>query len=177
MKTAALILLGWAAVTLTACDKAKVRAVPPDPMAAAAPAPEAGPPAAVLSAGLTKRPEFPGFYLDRAGAAPDPINRQPAVTPADQPIVLDGFGFDPVAKTPAKGVDVVVDGKAYGTTYGGPRQDVATYNKVPGLVPVGYRTTLPAGALAVGSHTVVVRVIAADGKAYFEGPPIAFQVR
>ena len=167
-------------LALAACDKAMPRQTPPDPMAAAPPpagAPTVAGPGAGLSAGLPKRPEFPGFYLDHAGAASDPLNHQPAVTPAGQPVLLDGFGYDPVTKTPAKGVDVVVDGKAYGTTYGSPRQDVATFTKVPGLVPVGYKTVLPAGTLAPGPHTAVVRVIGSDGKAYFEGPPIKFEVR
>ena len=91
--------------------------------------------------------------------------------------MLDGFGFDPVAKAPAKGVDVVIDGKAYGAAYGGSRPDVASYFKAPGLTATGFTATLPAGSLAMGPHTAVVRVVAADGKGYFEGPTIAFTVR
>ena len=36
--------------------------------------------------------------------------------------------------------------------------------------------TLPAGALAKGPHKLVLRVIAADGKGYFESPPVPFTV-
>jgi hypothetical protein len=82
-----------------------------------------------------------------------------------------------VAKVPAKGVDVVIDGKAFPATYGQPRQDVATFTKVPALVPVGFTVTLPAGALAVGEHVAVVRVVAADGLGYFEAPAIKFQIQ
>lgn len=167
-----------AALALAACEKGKPRHVPVDPMAIAPPPP--GPavaPTEGLSAGLTKRREFPGFFLDRVGSAPDPLNKQPAVTLAAQPLVFDGFGFDPVAKTPAKGVDVVVDGKAYGAAYGHPRPDVAAYFKTPGLVAVGYTATLPAGALAMGPHTVVIRVVSADGTGYFESPKIPFTVK
>ncbi len=102
------------------------------------------------------------------------MNRQPAATPADAPITLNGFGFDPVAKVPAKGVDLVIDGKAYAATYGGSRPDVARYFKAPGLVLTGYTMTLPAGALAKGPHAVIVRVIAADGAGYFESAPAPF---
>lgn len=179
MKVRAIALGAVAVLALAGCDKPRPRTPPADPMAlpAEAAAPTVAPAGEGLSGGLPKRPEFPGFYLDRVGDAPDPLNRQPAVTPVGQPIALDGFGFDPVAKVPARGVDVVVDGKAYGTTYGSPREDVATYTKVPGLVPVGYKTVLPAGTLAAGPHSVVVRVIAADGKAYFESPVVQFEVK
>jgi hypothetical protein len=146
-------------------------------MATAPPPPAAEPaaPPSGLSAGLPRRPEPAGFFLDHAGAAVDPRNRQPAVTPAAQPIVFDGFAFDPVAKAPAKGVDVVVDGKAYGAVYGVERPDVARFFNAPMLVKVGLRATLPAHSLTMGPHTVVLRVVAADGKSFYESPQIAFQ--
>jgi hypothetical protein len=166
-----------AALALAGCNKAKERHLPPDPFASLPPEPTASPPTEGLSKGLTKRPQPAGFSLDHAGAAQDPLNRRPAVTPTDRPIRLDGFGFDPVAKAPAKGVDVVVDGKAYGTAYGAARPDVASYTKTPGLVKVGFTTTLPAGTLAPGPHIAVVRVVAADGKGYYEGVAIPFDVQ
>ena len=57
------------------------------------------------------------------------------------------------------------------------RADVAAYFKTPALAGVGFRTTVPAADLAPGAHTVVVRVITADGRAYDESPPIAFSVK
>jgi hypothetical protein len=159
-----------------ACDEAKPRHTPPDPFATAPPQPAAAP-SEGLSKGLAKRPELAGFSLDHIGAARDPLNRQPAETPGYLPTRLDGFGFDPVAKTPGKGVDVVVDGKAYGAAYGKPRQDVANNMNKRSLVHTGFTTTLPAEALPAGPHTAVVRVVAADGKGFFEGPPIRFEVK
>jgi len=172
--TAALLCL----LALAACDKAKPRQLPPDPFAAGPPpaAPET-PPGQGMSAGLAKRPQPAGFFLDHVGQASDPFNKRPAVTAAGQPVVLDGFGFDPVAKAPAKGVDVIVDDRAYGTAYGAGRPDVAAFFKVPALVNVGFRTTLPAGTLAPGAHTAVVRVISADGKGYYDSPMLPFEVR
>jgi hypothetical protein len=166
-----------AGLTLSACEKGKPRHVPVDPMALAPPPP--GPVAAPtegLSAGLPKLPAYPGFSLDRIGDAPDPLNRKPAVTPAAAPLVFSGFGFDPTAKAPARGVDVVVDGKVYGALYGHPRADVAAFFKIPGLTPVGYALTLPPQTLAKGEHSVLVRVIAVDGKGYFESPNYPFTV-
>jgi hypothetical protein len=173
--TAAAVL---AILALTACDKAKPRHLPPDPFAAGPPpaAPEAAP-VEGLSAGLPKKPQTAGFFLDHVGQAMDPFRRRPAVTAAALPLRLDGFAFDPVAKAPAKAVDVVIDGKAYGTRYGGPRPDVAAYFKLPGLADTGFETTLPAGALTPGTHTALVRVIAADGSGYYDSPSVAFEVR
>ena len=173
-----LLVAVMAVLALSACDKAKPRQLPPDPFAAGPPsaAPETAP-GEGMSAGLAKRPQPAGFFLDHVGQATDPFSRRPAVTAAGQPVVLDGFGFDPVAKTPAKGVDVIVDGKAYGTTYGAARADVAAFFKTPALVAVGFRTTLPAGALAPGAHTAVVRVISADGTGYYDSPVLPFEVR
>jgi hypothetical protein len=54
---------------------------------------------------------------------------------------------------------------------------VARYFKTPTMTPVGYRVTLPADALAAGPHSLVVRVVAADGKGYFESPKVAFAVQ
>ena len=176
MKLRAVAVL--ATLALTACDNPKPRQAPPDPMAKALPPPAQAiaPPKDGTTDGLAKRTEVAAFYLDRVGEALDPLNKQPAGTPGDAPIQLSGFGFDPVAKAPAKGVDVVIDGKAYAATYGAAREDVANYFKSPGLAATGYAVTLPAGFLVNGPHKIAVRVIAADGKGYFESPPIPFTV-
>jgi len=165
-------------LTLAACEKGKPRHVPPDPMAATPPPPgPAAPPTQGASAGLAARPEAPAFTIDRIGDALDPLNRRPAITAAGRPTMISGFGLDAVAKAPGKGLDVVVDGKPYSAAYGAERPDVATYFKVPALAKVGFTTTLPADALAVGQHTAFVRVVTADGKGYFDGEKIHFQVR
>jgi hypothetical protein len=175
--TVALLTVLAAGLALAACEQGKPRHPPADPMAAGPPPVENAPLPPVLSDGLSKRPEIAGFFLDHAGAAYDPFNRGPAMTPRDRPVVFDGFGFDPVFKAPAKGVDVMVDGKAYGTVYGSSRQDVASYFSVPGLVKVGFRTVLPTGTLSAGLHTVVLRVIAADGSGYYDSPKLALHVQ
>jgi hypothetical protein len=170
--TAAVCLLA-----LGACEKAKPRHPPADPMAIAPPPAVVAAPAEGMSAGLARLKAVPGISLDRIGAAPDPLNRRPAVTPAGEPTAFVGFAFDPVAKAPARGVDVVVDGRVYGSAYGGARLDVASYFKQPGLTAVGYAMTLPAGALAAGQHSVLLRVVAADGKGFYESPNYPFEVK
>jgi hypothetical protein len=178
--TAAVLALA----ALAACDKPKPRHVPFDPMATAPPMPAAPAPAAApvvaipsLSAGLRKRPEPATFSIDEIGPAVDPLNRQPAVVPAGQPAVVRGFGLDPVVKRPGKGVDLVIDDVAYGTAYGAGRADVAAFFMTPGLTQVGFAVTLPAAALTPGPHKASVRVVAADGKSYYQGLAIAFEVK
>src|SRR5476651_2636672 len=91
--TAAICLLA-----LSACEKGKPRHVPADPMALAPPPPVVAAPTEGLSAGLPKLKGLPGVSLDRVGAAPDPLNRKPAVTPGAEATVFAGFAFDPKAK-------------------------------------------------------------------------------
>jgi hypothetical protein len=173
-----LSLLAVAGLALAGCEKGKTRHLPPDPFAAPpAAAGSTTEPTGGLSAGLTKRAGAPGWFVDHIGGAIDPLNHPPAVTAADAPMLLDGFGFDAVAKRPAKGVDVVIDGKAYGTAYPHARPDVGIYFKTPELAASGFRTTLPPGTVAAGTHTLRLRVVAADGGGYFESPPVAFTVQ
>ena len=42
---------------------------------------------------------------------------------------------------------------------------------------MGFKMTLPAGALAIGPHHALVRVVAADSKAYYDGAAIGFEVK
>ena len=168
-----------AALALSACDEAKPRETPPDPFAGplSPPKPQAAAPGKAQSEGLPRRPEPANFTFDHIGQAFDPLNHQPARTAKGRATAFDGFAFDPVRKIPARAVDVVVDGKAYGATYGKARPDVAAYFKAPVLTDVGFTVTLPAGSLAVGAHTAAIRVVASDGAAYFQGLAIAFAVR
>jgi len=165
-------------LALCACDEGKPRHPPPDPFAGplSPPQAEAGAPKKGQSEGLPKRAEPADFTFDHIGQAFDPLNRKPARTARDRAIAFDGFAFDPVRRIPGHGVDVVVDGKAYGATYGKARPDVAGYFKAPVLTDVGFTLTLPARSLAVGPHTASIRVLSSDGAAYFQGPPIAFEV-
>lgn len=175
-------LAAVATLTLAACDEPKPRNPPPaeTPAAAApaaAPAATSAAGAAAASAGLPKREGMAGFYVDYIGAAPDPLNRQPAVAAADKPLTVGGFAFDAASKQPAKAVDVVIDGVAYAAAYGTPREDVAKFHNNPALVNVGYAVSIPAGTVAPGDHTLVLRVVSTDGGGYQESVPVKFQVR
>lgn len=159
---------------LAGCDRPKPRTVPFDPMALAPAEPEPAAPVTGLSGSLLRLSGRAAAVVDHIGIVVDPLNHPPAATPADQPILIDGFAFDDVAKAPARAVDVVVAGQAFAAAYGRVRPDVAAFHKTPALSAVGFRLVLPAGALALGSHSLTVRVIAADGKTYRESAPIPF---
>jgi hypothetical protein len=167
-------------LALGACDQGKPRHLPDDPMAAMPPQPvvaQTPPPSEGAAAGLIKRKEAPGFFVDHIGAATDPRSKTPAVTPAGQSILIDGFAFDDVTKVPGRAVDVVVDGRVFTTVYGAPRQDVATYFKTPALVNVGFKTTLPAETLTAGPHILIVRVVGPGGKGFFESAKVPFAIQ
>jgi len=171
-------VLGLAlALALGACDEGKPRHPPPDPFAGPLSPPAEEAPRKAQSQGLPRRPEPANFTFDHIGQAFDPLNNRPARTARGRATLFDGFAFDPVRRIPAHGIDVVVDGKAYGAAYGKARPDVAGYFKAPVLTDVGFAVTLPAGRLAPGAHTASIRVVASDGAAYFQGPSIAFEVR
>lgn len=171
---AALPIAAILLLAVGACDKAKPRhGAAAASQAAAAGAPTLTPPA---SSGLAKRPEMAVFSLDLINGAQDPLNN-PAKIEAGVPTTFSGFGFDPVAKTAGKALDIVIDGVAYGTTYGAERSDVAGYYKTEAVLPSGFRVTLPAKTIKKGAHQVVVRVVAADGKSYFDSAILGFDAR
>ena len=157
---------------LSACDQPKPRP-PVAPAQAAAPA---APPPPADVAGLARREEMATHTLDKINEAADPYNR-PATISSAGPTTFTGFIFDPIAKLPGKAASILVDGKPYAAAYGHARADVAAYFKNPSVTNVGFLATLPAGTLQPGRHEVVIRVIAADGAAYFESARTAFTVQ
>lgn len=173
----ALPIAAVALLVLAACDKPKPRQAAAPLVVAPAAAPAASTAASTApaaSTGLARREEMAGFSLDAINEAQDPVNT-PATIRSGVPLTVSGFGFDPVAKAPAKAVDVVVDGVAYPTEYGHQRADVATYFKVDALGASGFRATLP--AVKPGPHTALVRVVSADGQSYFDGVAISFYAK
>lgn len=171
---AALPLAAILLLAVAACDEPKHRPAAGGAAAVVtAGAPALLPPASV---GLARRPDMAVFSLDLINEAADPLNN-PARIKAGGPTTFSGFGFDPVAKTAGKAIDLVVDGVPYGTTYGSERPDVAGYYKTDAILLSGFRVTLPTGTVKRGPHKVVVRVVAADGKSYFDSATLSFDAK
>jgi hypothetical protein len=125
---------------------------------------------------LARRLGYSPAYLDKAGAAFDPLNNPGAATPASAPIDLRGFAFDGPRKALAGGVDLVIDGEAYEARYGLWRGDVAESQGDRELGPCGFVLTLAPQALEPGRHTVIVRTLAADGGGFYETPEHLIEV-
>lgn len=163
-----------ALLALSACDKPKPRAAAAAAMAAA----QAGKPvvAPAASASLPRRPEPLPFSLDLINEGQEPRAREVTIK-GGGPVTFAGWAYDPVAQRDGKALDIVVDGVAYGANYGRPRPDVADHFKLPHAGGSGFALTLPAYVVGKGKHTVLVRLVAADGAGYFDSPPMAFRVR
>jgi len=168
---AAVPLALLALLSVAGCDKPKPRPAAAAAMAAAAVGTPQMTPAA--SIGLTRRAETAIFSLDMINASADPLNN-PARIKAGVPTTMTGFGFDPVARTAPKAIDVVIDGVPYGTACCHERQDVAGYYETEAVQLSGFRVTLPAGVVTPGAHKVMVRAVAADGASFFDSVPLSF---
>jgi acetyltransferase-like isoleucine patch superfamily enzyme len=128
------------------------------------------------TSGMSRLTEYSPTYLDKAGAAFDPANNLEAATAGDQPIDFRGFAFDGPAKTSGRGVEIVIDGEPYVARYGLWRGDIAEHQESREVGACGYVLTLAPHELAPGRHSVSIRLIAADGRGYFEGPEMSFKV-
>lgn len=90
-----------------------------------------------------------------AGEAPVPIHAPE--------VVVEGWAVDDVARAPAGGVRVDIDGQRVTAAYGHDRPDVASARGRPAYRASGFRATVPTASLGPGIHRVVVEVIAANG--------------
>ena len=113
---------------------------------------------------LAHSSDLPSYYLDSIGGRPI----APGVTISQTPrIAITGWAIDRRAGAPASGVEVVIDGQApVPAAYGYGRGDVAAFYQRPSYLNCGFRARMPASILSIGSHTLTIRVIAADGKHY-----------
>ena len=129
------------------------------------------------SIGLQKAEGKPLFNLEQVGDVIAPLEKSSVSVRLGMPVTILGWAVDESGKTTASGVDVVIDGKAYASEYGAEREDVGAYYKVPAYKNSGYTLTFPAGSFGKGRHQVCVRVLAQDGKKYWESSPLTFNVQ
>jgi SAM-dependent methyltransferase len=79
-----------------------------------------------------------------------------------------GWAIDTLGGKPGCGVDIAIDGTPYQAAYGHQRPDVAAHFKRPEYVKSGFGFRFPSGRMTPGDHALTVRVIAADGRGYYE---------
>ena len=111
-----------------------------------------------------------------AQEADGPLTKQP-VHVSGASILFSGWAVEEQKGTAAAGVDVVVDGYPYTATYGVERLDVAAYLKSPAYKNSGFQISIPSEDIGGGGHTAAIRVLSNSGKTYWEGTPIAFDVK
>ncbi|HEY8599991.1 MAG TPA: hypothetical protein VIL85_16255 [Thermomicrobiales bacterium] len=114
----------------------------------------------------------------------DLVNDQPVgslttMVPSTTSLRLTGWAVDSAAASPATAVYILIDNRfTYRVTYGLKRPDVAAELKLPAAVNVGFVAILPEGLLTPGPHTLTVRIIGADRRAYADGArPITIEAR
>jgi len=112
------------------------------------------------------------LYVDEVGTVMNPLTLTSAQVSIASALVVAGWGADPEAKGPGQGVEVVIDGHTYTAQYGIPRGDVAAAYKTQSYLATGFNYSVPASQFGAGAHSVSVRVIAKDGKSYYESPTI-----
>lgn len=110
------------------------------------------------------------FALDEIGAQLPKPNVPIAVNTQQTPtITIRGWAVDQRVKGEAGGVIINVDGKTdVMANYGMPRPDVAANLKNPDYTNSGFRATIDTSTLDKGHHTLIMRVITADQKGYYE---------
>ena len=69
---------------------------------------------------------------------------------------------------PAGDVYIDIDGKTFPTLYGKSRPDVAQFLNVPEYQYSGYEVEISASEVGKGHHTLSLKILANDKKAYYD---------
>jgi hypothetical protein len=130
-----------------------------------------------ISAGLPKKDDKPVYNLEYIGTVVDPAGKQPVSVEHGTELVVSGWAVDAPARQQAGGVDVVIDGAPYTAAYQLPRGDVADHFKVAAYTKAGFSLQTSAVAFGIGRHSLSIRVLTHDRKAYYEGLPVLLDIR
>jgi hypothetical protein len=101
-------------------------------------------------------------------------------TALNDSVLVQGWAYDPSARTSGRGLLLVVDGtRAFEAEYGIARPDVAASYRNDAVRDSGYAAIVPASAFSAGQHTVNLMLLSKDGRhAYaFAKPPVTFSVK
>jgi hypothetical protein len=86
----------------------------------------------------------------------------------DQAINVKGWAVDVLNGKPAGDVYIDIDGKLFPTVYGKNRPDVAQLLDVPEYQYSGYVGEISASEIGMGHHTLSLRILTNDKKAYYD---------
>jgi hypothetical protein len=126
---------------------------------------------------MTKVKGVPVHNLDLIEKVNIPYSLSTTIISLASDVEVRGWAIDEAAQKAAGGVELLIDGKAYKTQYGLDRPDVRTFFKNPAYNKSGFTFMLLANSLSRGPHNMIVRVISADAKTYYEGNPLSLVVK
>jgi len=118
---------------------------------------------------LVQAPGTTQFSLER-------VNQTELSTPQTAPImvartsavIIEGWAVDSPNNALAGGVIATVDdATSVRATYGSDRQDVADYFHAQALKQSGFTVTFPPGMLAVGKHSIAIKILTNDRRSYY----------
>lgn len=87
-------------------------------------------------------------------------------------LFVAGWAADTIAKLPAGGVDINIDGNYYPAKYGMKRPDVAKAYDIPAYELTGFNVLIPVSAIGKGKHLLSIRVLTNDKKRSFPAEEI-----
>jgi hypothetical protein len=126
--------------------------------------------------GIAACPGEPVANIDQLATATGPVwDKIPHVASSGEFRIL-GWAIDQSAKSAAADLDIVIDGTPFPSLYGTDRSDVAEGLKNPAYRASGFTADIPARKLGKGQHVLVLRVIAANRKCYFQSRAVRFVV-
>jgi len=132
--------------------------------------------AVAVTQSLPKLTGGPSWNIETVGANVVGESKSFDVRAQDKFTIL-GWAVDQQAKAPAGGVEGVVDGVLYPAEYGRPRPDVATAFGVPSYANSGYSLELLGQLFVPGAHSLFIRVLTEDRKAYWEVGPYTINLK
>ena len=118
----------------------------------------------------------PMTVIDQIGTARSPFGAGSVHVSGADELRVSGWAVDHPSKAAAGGVDVVIDKTPYPSTYGATRDDVADYFQRPAYRESGFAAGIPGGAIAKGEHVLTLRVVASDGRCYYQTRGIPMNV-
>jgi hypothetical protein len=133
-----------------------------------------------LDAGITPslavNPKSTRFNVDQLGPADQPFGKTVTVGLGDR-VLIRGWAVDTMASTLAGGVEISIDNHAYKLPYFLTRTDVAAALGSAAFADSGFLGIIPPQLLPEGQHDVVLRIIAADRRNYYQSPSIRMIVK
>ena len=127
-------------------------------------------PLAPATRGMAPCGDEPLIGIDSVGGVLQPGGGSTLRVNGANPLRVSGWAVDRRRELPAWAVDVVVDEALFPSFYGSDRGDVAKHFNRPAYVASGFAAEVQLENFAKGQHAVSLRVVAADGTCYYQGP-------